>query len=141
MKKIVLFLMLLLLLSCNNTKEDEPKEPEKEKYYELWFYPSNYYDLTLYFFNADKAYTLYSSMEYEPVKIYVPMNKENREVFTLYSYDGSHIRIFGQSKYYEIRGMKENERYRINCIDKIGEIVEENVESIDIDIKCISNYK
>lgn len=49
MKKIVLFLMPLLLLSCNNTKEDEPKEPEKEKYYELWFYPSNYYDLTLYF--------------------------------------------------------------------------------------------
>ena len=36
--------------------------------------------------------------------------------------------------------MKENERYRINCIDKIGEIVEENVESIDIDIKCLSNY-
>ena len=42
MKKIVLFLLPLLLLSCNNTKENEPKEPEKEvqKYYELWFYPS-----------------------------------------------------------------------------------------------------
>ena len=35
MKKIVLFLLPLLLLSCNNTKENEPKEPEKEvqKYY------------------------------------------------------------------------------------------------------------
>lgn len=37
--------------------------------------------------------------------------------------------------------MKENEYYRISCIDEISELVEEQVESIDIDIRCISSYK
>ena len=130
MKKIVLFLLPLLLLSCNNTKENEPKEPEKEvqKYYELWFYPSRYHDLTLDFWISRKTTTILASEKYEPVKISVPINKEN-------------IHIYGQSKYYEIRGMKENEYYRIECNDEIPDIVEEQVESIDIDIKCISSYK
>lgn len=85
MKKIVLFLLPLLLLSCNNTKENEPKEPEKEvqKYYELWFYPSRYHDLTLDFWISRKTTTIPASEKYEPVKISVPINKENRERFFL----------------------------------------------------------
>lgn len=118
-----------MLLSCNNTKENEPKEPEKEvqKYYELWFYPSRYHDLTLDFWISRKTTTIPASEKYEPVKISVPINKENREVFSLHWWDGEHIHIYGQSKYYEIRGMKENEYYRISCIDEISELVEEQV--------------
>lgn len=138
MKKLIFLLFPILLLSCNKLGDDLVEETKKT--YELWFYPSSTYDLTLHFLVSNKTYRLFSTTKYEPVKITLPINQDNREVFSLYSYDG-HIRIFGQSKYYEIRGMKENEHYRISCIDKIGEIVDEHVESIDIDIKSVSDYK
>ena len=144
MKKILLLLFPLLLLSCNNTG-DEPDEPKEGtvKTYDLWVYPSHKYDLTLEIWLSRATIEIPKSDNFdEPIKIWgIPINDENREVFSLHYWDGETIHVYGQSKYYEIRGMQENKHYRIECIDEIPEILEEQVESIDIDIKSVSDYK